>query len=123
MESFKASVQYGDWEGTAAADDAHQNLHGYLEGNLLITANDFLVATSLYVDEDYANVEVFVFEGRNDFESVKAALAATKGPVPVRKVNVKLTPKEFIRLFKRLSVVLTSKDLGLKGREYVVVEN
>src|SRR5260370_896943 len=123
MESFKASVQYGDWEGTAAADDAHADLREYLEGKKLINPNEFLIAASLWVDEDFADIEVFAFQGRNDFESVKAALAAIRGPIPVRKVNVKLTPKEFIGLFKRFAIVLTWKDLKLEGHEYSVVES
>ncbi|SRR5713226_9760998 len=123
MESFKASVQYGDWEGTAAADDAHVDLKEYLEGKKLINPNEFLIAASLWVDEDYVDVEVFAFQGKNDFESVKHALATIRGPIPVRKVNVKLTPKEFIGLFKRFAVVLTLKDLELEGREYSAIES
>jgi hypothetical protein len=73
--------------------------------------------------EDYTNVRVFAFEGARDFESVKRALATVKGPIRVRAVDVKLTPKEFIGLFKRFNAVLTWKDLELEGREYSVTES
>jgi hypothetical protein len=123
MESFKASVQYGDWEGTAAADDAHTDLREYLEGKKLINPNEFLIAASFFVDEDYSNVRAFMFQGGRDFESVKDHLAAITGPIPVREVNVKLTPKEFIGLFKRFDVILTWKGFELEGREYSVIES
>jgi hypothetical protein len=50
METFKASAQYGDWQGTAAADDAHSDLREYLEGKKLINPNEFLIAATLYVE-------------------------------------------------------------------------
>src|SRR6266851_1899817 len=123
MESFKASVQYGDWEGTAAADDAHKDLREYLEGKKLINPNEFVIAASFSVDKGFTNVRVFAFQGGRDFESVKHALDATKGPIPVRDVNVKLTAEEFIGLFKRFDVILTWKGFELEGRNYSVIEN
>ncbi|WP_261335132.1 hypothetical protein [Rhizobium leguminosarum] len=30
--------------------------------------------------------------------------------------------EEFFNLFKRFSIVLTSRDLGLEGREYEIIE-
>ncbi len=54
MESFKASVQYGDWEGTAAADGAHAiSVDDYLEKKGLIKSGEFLLATSLWVGENH----------------------------------------------------------------------
>jgi len=123
MESFKASVQYGDWEGTSAADDAHTDLREYLEGEKLINPNEFLIAASFFADEDYTSVRVFMFQGGPDFESVKDRLAAITGPIPVRAVNIKLTPKEFIGLFKRFDVLLTWKGLKLADREYSIIES
>lgn len=55
MASFKASVQYGDWEGTAAADDTDAgslSLHRYLEQKRLIKPGEFLIAASLWVGEN-----------------------------------------------------------------------
>ena len=44
MSSFKASVQYNDWEGTAAADDADVvSLTRYLATNGLINENEYLL--------------------------------------------------------------------------------
>jgi hypothetical protein len=122
MESFKASVQYGDWEGTAAADDAHQtSLTEYFRGKGQISTNEFLIAASLYVSEGFTNVRAFVFQKEHNFESVRNALAAIARPIPVREVDVKLTPEEFIGLFKRFYVMLTRHGLQLEGRDYSVI--
>jgi hypothetical protein len=120
MESFKASTQYGDWQGTASADAVHTNtLHEYLEKNGLIKPNEFLVAASLYTGEhDFASITAFVYKNADDFESVKAAIDATDGPLPVRRISIKLTAKEFLDLFKRFHVMLTWHGLELDGREY-----
>lgn len=119
MESFKASTQYGDWQGTASADDVPTlSLDEYLEKNGLIKPHEFLIAASFYTSEhDFASISVFLFEGK-DFESVKAALDAVDGPVPVRRVDVKLTAKEFLDLFKRFHVMLTLHGLELDERAY-----
>jgi len=124
MESFKASVQYGDWEGTAAADDGHQRtLQTYLQEKGLINPEEFLVAASLYVSEVSTHVQAFVCPKAHDFESVKNALAAIAKPIPVREINVELTLEEFVGLFKRFKVMLTWHGLQLEGRGYSVIES
>lgn len=120
MESFKATTQYGDWEGTAAADDAHESLHDYLEGKGLIKSDEFVLAVTFYSSEGFVLVRVFVFERGGEFESVKGALSANTGPVWVREVTLELMPDEFLKLFKRFDVMLTWRGLGLQGREYSV---
>ena len=122
MESFKASTQYGDWEGTAAADGAHAiTVHEYLQDKGLINPNEFLLATSFYSSESFTHVRAFMFQGGNNFESVQNTLAGIAGPIPVREVNVKLTPEEFLGLFKRFHVMLTWHGLELEGRDYSVI--
>jgi hypothetical protein len=79
MESFKASVQYGDWEGTAAADNADfgNSIREYLDKKQLIKPGEFLIATSLWVGENHNRklgtilVRAFLLKGHQDFESVK----------------------------------------------------
>lgn len=126
MESFKASTQYGDWEGTAAADDRQSSLREWLGDKGLIKPGEFLIAATLYVSEhNYTSpyVRAFVFQNGENFELVKDALATIQGPIPVREVNVKLTTEEFLGLFKRFDVKLTWHGLQLEGREYVVTES
>ena len=118
MESFSASTQYGDWKGTVAADGADvRSVHEHLENMGLIKPNEFLLAVSFYYGESYTHVRAFVFAG-GDFESVKKALDAITGPIPVREISVEFTSEEFLRLFKRFHVMLTWDGLGLDGRDY-----
>lgn len=124
MEYFKASTQYGDWEGTAAADAQPSSLQEYLEEKGLIKPDEFLVAASLYVGEhNSALVQAFVFQNARNFASVRDAIVAINGRVPVRRVNIKLTTEEFMLLFKRFRVVLTWHGLQLEGRDYVATES
>jgi hypothetical protein len=125
MERFKASTQYGDWEGTAAADEQPSSIRKWLESNGLIKSSEFLVAVSLYVSEHEYNspyLRAFVFQGEKH-ESVKNALDTTKGAIPVRSIEVKLTTEQFLELFKRFSVMLTWQGLQLEGREYSDTNN
>lgn len=124
MERFKASTQYGDWEGTAAADNQPTSLHDFLEEKGLIEEHEFLLAATLYVGEhsyDSPYVKAYLFKG-DDYESVKKKLDANKGPIPVREVDIKLTTEEFLELFKRFDVMLTWHGLNLQGREFVTTE-
>jgi hypothetical protein len=120
MEKFKASTQYGDWEGTASADNAHNSIHEYLLQQKLIEEGEFLVAVSLYSSENSIYIRVFVLPGKGDFKSAKEALDSTDGPVSVHEVNLKLKLEEFLELFKRFDVVLTWHGFELEGREYSV---
>jgi hypothetical protein len=123
MEFFKASVQYGDWEGAAAADGAHLiSVEEYLEKKGLTKPNEFLIATSLYIEENSVFARAFLFNGHRDFDSVQNSLAVIKGPIPVRVVEIPLKLEEFVGLFKRFDVMLTWRGLQLEGREYSIIE-
>jgi hypothetical protein len=58
------------------------------------------------------------FIDRTDFETADAWLKATPDPIPVRQVDLELSAVEFFGLFKRFSVMLSWRDLPLRGREY-----
>jgi hypothetical protein len=123
LEFFKASTQYGDWEGTAKADDQPKSLHTYLEEKGLIGKDEFLLAATIYIGEhsfDSPYIKAFVFEKGSEYGSVKAQIESTKDPIPVRQVDVSLTAEEFFELFKRFDVMLTWHGLELEGRGYVV---
>jgi len=52
MQIFKASVQYGDWKGTAAADNADpRGIHELLREKGLISKTDFLIGVHVYIGE------------------------------------------------------------------------
>ena len=122
METFKASTQYGDWEGTASADEQQNSIRELLKDKGIMKDHEFLIAATLYVSEGSYNepfIRVFLYTKRSDFESVKHAIAATKGPIPVRSAEVPLTVEEFLNLFKRFDVTLTWHGLDLNGRDFI----
>jgi hypothetical protein len=132
METFKASVQYGDWHGTAAADDVDPmatSLDRYLEEKGLIKPGEFLLAATLWVGENSDNkidnvfVKVFLLEGHQSVQEVEKTLRELRAePVPVRKVSLELTLEQFVAMFKRFAVTLTYGKLPLENREFVPTE-
>jgi hypothetical protein len=126
MSSFKASTQYGDWHGSAAADDTQLNsLDDYLKRKNLIEPDEYLIATEIFVGENDDSgklgsvaARAYLFKGHRDFESVQEALAKIEGPIPVREVDIPLTLGKFVALFKRFEVTLTWRGLKLENREY-----
>lgn len=125
MTTFKASVQYGDWKGTAAADNGDfATLDKYLDENGLKQEGEFLIATSLWVGENNGKnlgsvyARAFLYSGDASFDTVKAALDAQSGTVPVRVVVLEMTIEQYIGLFKRFDVMLTRPGLNIEGRDY-----
>jgi hypothetical protein len=39
-------------------------------------------------------------------------------PIPAKKVELEVTVEQFLKLFRRFNVVLTSRGLDLEGRTY-----
>jgi hypothetical protein len=131
MTQFKASVQYGDFKGTAAADnaDGEHDLNHFLKGKGMIQDGEFLVAASMWVGESSGGklgrsyVKAYLYDkGDSNHDTVKAAIDATEGPISVRAVDIEVTPEQFISFFKRLEVFLTRPSLNLDGRELTTVE-
>ena len=115
--TFKAQVQYQDWEGTAAADE-HQGheFEDFLESKQLTGQHETLIAVSLGVIEGHVYVHCHVVD-RGDFDSAKA-LIEHEDPIPTRRIDLDMTLQEFFSHFKRFDVVLTWNRLGLTGRAY-----
>jgi hypothetical protein len=129
MDDFKAHVQYGDWEGTAAADASDQlDIHKYLHDKGLLQDNEFLLAVNLWAGEtnhnkvDYVSVRAFIYEGENSFDKLELILDQLTGPIPVRSISLSLTLEEFVGMFKRFDVLLTWHGLNLTVRKYDVVK-
>lgn len=127
MSSFKASVQYNDWEGTAAADDADVvSLTRYLATNGLINENEYLLSSSIFIGENHGGRIGGVYIVAHLFTpppntTVDAALYAITGPIPVRELELELTIEQYLGFFKRFKVVHTKRHLELEGREYEVM--
>ncbi len=134
-EWLKASVQYGDWHGTAAADnsDFEMTVHRYLEKKNLIKPGEFLLAVQLYSGSENQNkkleapyIRAYLLDNTGgEGEKAKARLEeleAAGEPIPVREVEINVPLDEFISWFKRFSVVLTARNLPLTDRECRVTE-
>ena len=135
MASFKASVQYGDWHGTAAADDidiGNVSVERYLRERGLMNEGEFLLAIELFVGETNRNddlpepfIRAFVFEDADKYEDVKERLEeleARDEPIPVREIRIEMSLAAFVGMFKRFAVTLTWQDLPLTDREYRVTD-
>lgn len=126
MGFFEAHVQYGDWKGTAAADNADEtSLREYLQENSHMQDSDYLLATHIWIGENSHGrlenvfVHAYILEGYGDYESVKKYLEKLGDePIPVRDVRLTFTLEQYIGLFKRFSVMLTTRAFDLKGREF-----
>jgi hypothetical protein len=121
--SFKAGVQYDDFEGTAAADRADKNDLGYyLRSNGLMQSGDFLVAAELWVGENHGGkvaqpaIRALVVDAPDYEGAVRDVL--NRDPVPVRKIDLPLSLDQFLALFKRFAVTLTIRGGELGGKDY-----
>jgi len=122
-EQFKASVQYGDFSGTAAADGADKgDASDWLKKKGLQQEGEFLVGITLYVGENHGvhkdpvYVE-FLLATSGDHDNFQQMLDSHNGPVVVRRVKEQMPLTEFFGLFKRFSVHVSPHGM-LEGREY-----
>lgn len=125
MTTFRASVQYDDWEGTAAADDADRNaIRDLLRGSGDLSDGEFLVGIELWLGEMHGNelerpfVHALIVDADN-YEAAERKFEETEDPLPLKRVELDLSMEEFLLLFKRFAVSLVWKGLDLTGREYV----
>lgn len=124
MQTFKASVQYGDWKGTCAADDAgKQSIVDFLRAKELIAEREFLVGIELYVGENHdLNVKppaiIGLMLNAENYDTAAAALQAARDPLNLRRIRIELPLDLFLGLFKRLSIAISPRGLDITGREY-----
>ncbi|MGN7825990.1 hypothetical protein ACTJJ8_04525 [Agrobacterium radiobacter] len=123
MQDFKASTQYGDWQGTAQADDGSQvYFQNFLREKGVIDENSYAVGIRFFNGETFDKpwIKAVVADGAG-YDDVNAQITST-GTLRFKEVDINLTLQEFFELFKRFSIILTSRDLGLAEREYEVIE-
>lgn len=120
--NFKASVQYGDWKGTSAADSADEgDAKDWLKNNGLIQTGEFLIGITFFAGENHGShkdpvfVE-FLLATPGDHDSIKAAIE-TGAPLVVRRVKADMGLMEFFGLFKRFSICMSSHGM-LDDRQY-----
>ena len=126
MKIFKASVQYGDWKGTVAADNDLKGIHDLLQKKGLMSKADFLIGIEVWIGENYGGrvqppyITALLLEGVDNYESAEAALHAPD-PINLKSIKVELTLDEFIGLFKRFSIAMSPHGLDITDREIFTV--
>ncbi|MCY0094596.1 hypothetical protein [Hoeflea ulvae] len=109
---FRASVQYNDFRGTAAADRGDNNdLLSHFRDQGYVSEKDVLVAIEFWSGENHSgpvkemSVTLTVADIQNH-TTLDDFLADPKRP-SLRSVHVDMTNDEFFGFFKRFNVVLT----------------
>lgn len=121
--TFRASVQYNDWKGTSAADDADKNdASDWLKVNGHIEDGEFLLGIKMFAGENHGRHEdpvyvEFLIATPGDYDNVKSMIEASAGPIEVRSVRVDMALTTFFGLFKRFDVTL-SRDKILEDHDY-----
>lgn len=121
--NFHASVQYGDFDGTSAADRADRSdADDWLLSKGLKTKDEFLLGIELFAGESHGvhkdPVYVhFLLTTAGDYDTVKAMVDSTPSPIPVRRVDIQMPLLEFFGLFKRFSITLSPRGM-LEGKDY-----
>lgn len=119
-EVFKAQAQYGDWVGDAHADDADlAGIRAWIADQGLLKEGETVVGVKFYAGaHDFISIKALVVP-ENTYDTSKAYIDAKRaqGAIPLRQVDLALTAAEFLRHFKRFSVVLGVRGLLQVGDE------
>ncbi len=112
MRKFLASVRYGDWEGTSAADSTDKNnANNWLQENGYKRPDEFLIGITMFSGENHGKHEdpvfvEFLLAPSGDYD-IKAMVDSGQGPVKVRRVKIDMPLIEFFGFFKRFSITLS----------------
>lgn len=126
-ETFRAGTQYGDWKGTAAADNHdRRDLRIYLEEKGLLKENERIVGITMFSGEvhtatqdEEVYVTVLVSEGQ-DITSISERVMAGE-ILQVRKISFQMYLNEFFCLFKRFELCISNHGM-IDGRDYEASE-
>jgi hypothetical protein len=127
MEIFKASVQYGDLKGSSAADRADMTgAAKWLEKEGHINTDELVLGISMSVGENHGAHRdpvsvIFLVSGLNGYENIPEMIQASGEEVKVKKISVDMNIVDFLALFKRLEITLSSGGL-MEGKSYIYNE-
>lgn len=124
MTTFIAGTQYGDYQGTIAADNADlSTLLFALRNKLSISEDQNIVGyqfNASYIGRspeiDSIDVELFINNDSNLKDQIKSG-----APIQVKKIKGSLSVNEFFSLFKRFEICLSTKG-ELNGATLEVIE-
>ncbi|HKC65430.1 MAG TPA: hypothetical protein VKB86_17445 [Pyrinomonadaceae bacterium] len=127
-DSLKASVNYGDYEGTAAADrHDRRNLSDLAEKYGVDTDRYFVFGVNVHIGETRGDklAHTFVSILAVDMQEVKAGsvdyiqkyVDEHDGVLPYMRFDISASLEEVLLSFKRFNVVLTNSHIT-RVREY-----
>ena len=101
-ESLDASVQYNDWKGTIALDDAHKSIESYFKDKI---NNEHILGIKAYIqsDLDPNEIRLTIYTGSVERDSKTGKRTDRKHP-KVTAYKTTLSSAEFFRLFKRIEL-------------------
>lgn len=125
MEVFKASVQYNDLKGSAAADNADMTAAKYWLKNNGHISDESVVGISMRAGENHGAhrdpVSVtFLVSSLDGHANIPEMLESSREPIQLRKICVDMNISDFLALFKRLEITLSNGGL-IEGKTYTTV--
>lgn len=114
MDIFKAGVQYDDFSGSVAADQAdNSSLLKYLQEQGIAGSNEQLAGIRIgFGENDSKDVD--------EVDLVSYLYEADKfdpKPVKIRAVGHMIAPSKLFSFYKRFDLVMTRKDIDLGSSE------
>lgn len=125
MEIFKASVQYNDLKGSAAADNADMaDAAKWLKSNGHIN-DEYVVGISMWAGENHGKhkdpVSVkFLVSSLNGHDNIPEMLQTSNEPIQVKEIRIDMDIADFLALFKRLEITLSNGGL-IEGKTYTAI--
>lgn len=112
-EEFRAHTHYGDFKGTAAADDLDlDSIDRYLEQKGLIQPDEFLAGVKMSwgaLKGAAKTVTISALLAKTiNYEGLRA-LAASEEPLPLRKAEIDIPLEDFFGCFKQFEIALSRK--------------
>jgi len=123
METFQASVQYNDLKGSVAADHADMtDSTSWLKNNKYIKDDEFVIGISMWAGENHGKHDdpvsvTFLVKELGGNKTIPDIINDSNETLNVKKVEVDMNIVDFMGLFKRLEITL-STDGMLEGIEY-----
>jgi hypothetical protein len=127
---FQAGTQYGDWKGTAAADEhgADTTFDELFEATGKVEPDkEIMIGFEFYYIEGSFYLAGYFHRKPAENESgwyptLNEEFQRQDAPIKVKKVRVEITLEQFFKYFKRFNVVLVDSALDITGREYEITE-
>ncbi|CAM0557783.1 hypothetical protein [Vreelandella titanicae] len=120
-ENFKASVQYNDLKGSAAADRADfDDAEKWLSEKTRIQDGEHLVGIKVFISENHGdcNEPIFVeFLIDSHVRDTQRLPGKEGSPIELKRVRADMSINDFFALFKRFEITL-SPDGDLENKYY-----